>query len=99
MINENYFLEKEGVFYLLDILEVSPKSMQNLVLGCILDLMDNAKTLAHLMQWEGKNNQKIAHLLCHIWREEENDIGVLRDQFGVIVGKLKTNGTLKQNVL
>ncbi len=83
-------MEKEGIFYLLDILEASPKSMQNLVLGCVLDLMDNIKTLAHLMQWEGKENQKIAHLLCRIWREEESDIGVLRDQFGMIVGKLES---------
>jgi hypothetical protein len=90
MINENYLMEKEGIFYLLDILEASPKSMQNLVLGCVLDLMDNIKTLAHLMQWEGKENQKIAHLLCRIWREEESDIGVLRDQFGMIVGKLES---------
>lgn len=60
--------------------------MQNLVLGCLLDLSDNVKSLAHLMQWEGKDNQKVAHLLCNLWREEEKEIGVSRDEQGVIIG-------------
>ncbi len=87
MMNENYFMEREGIFYLLDILEASPKSMQNLILGCLLDLSDNVKSLAHLMQWEGKENQKISHLLCNLWRDEEREIGVERDDQGIIIGK------------
>lgn len=108
MMNENYFMEREGVFLLLDILEVgsqyflflqncqllifikaSPKSMQNLILGSLLDLSDNIKSLAHLMQWEGKDNQKISHLLCNLWRLEEKEIGVERDEQGVIIDTAK----------
>jgi cilia- and flagella-associated protein 69 len=88
IINEDSFIEKEGVFCLLDILEVTPKSMQNLILGCLLDLSDNPRTLTHMFQWEGKDNQKISHFLCNLWREEEKEIGVRRDENGAIVGKL-----------
>ena len=60
--------------------------MQNLILGSLLDLSDNVKSLAHLMQWEGKDNQKISHLLCNLWRDEEKEMGVERDEQGVIIG-------------
>lgn len=96
MLNENYFMEKEGVFYLLDILEASPKSMQSLVLGCLLDLSDNLKSLNHLIQWEGNNNVKIAHLLCELWRTEERDLGVKRDANGIIIDHQKPLVTKEQ---
>lgn len=59
--------------------------MQNLILGCLLDLSDNPKTLNHLLQWEGKDNIKIAHYLCELWRDEERDNGVERDENGIIL--------------
>lgn len=89
ILNEDYFIKKEGVFYLMDILEVSPKSMQNLILGCVLDLSDNPKTLTHILQWEGKANIRISHFLCDLWRTEENENGVERDENGIIANALK----------
>ena len=86
---EDYFIQKEGVFFLLDILEVSPKSMQNLILGCVLDLSDNPKTITHLLQWETKDHQKIAHFLCCLWRDEEREIGAQRDENGIILDTTK----------
>lgn len=89
VLNEDYFIQKEGIFYLLDILEASPKSMQNIILGCILDLSDNPKTLTHLLQWEGRNNCKIPHFLCELWRNEEKENGVERDENGIILNTSK----------
>ena len=60
--------------------------MQNLILGCILDLSDNPKTLTHMLQWESKDNNNISHFLCALWRDEEKDIGVERDENGIITG-------------
>ncbi len=85
IFNEDLFIQSEGVFYLLDILEVSAKSMQNLILGCVLDLSDNPKTLTHMLQWESKDNQSVAHFLCALWRDEERGLGVERDENGVIL--------------
>ncbi|XP_074659218.1 cilia- and flagella-associated protein 69-like isoform X2 [Tubulanus polymorphus] len=45
---EDIFLETEGVFLLLDLLETCPKSMHNLILGCLLDLTENPKCLPHI---------------------------------------------------
>ncbi len=89
LIVEDYFIQKEGVFFLLDLLEASPKSMQSLILGCLLDLSDNSKTLTHLLQWEGKDNSKIAHFLCDLWRKEESENGVERDENGIILNTSK----------
>lgn len=88
IINEDYFIQSEGIFNLLDIMEVSPKSIQNIILGCILDLCDNPKTLIHMLQWESNDNSKIAHFLCEMWRTEERDIGVERDSNGIIISKI-----------
>jgi hypothetical protein len=58
----------------------------------LLDLSENNKTLAHMLQWEGDKSQKISHFLCTLWRDEERDIGVPRDENGIILGKKKSFG-------
>lgn len=73
--------------------------MQNLILGCILDLSDNPKSLNHLLQWEGKDNIKIAHFLCELWRDEERDNGVERDENGIILSKKIGYNRLKEKNL
>ncbi|RUS81453.1 hypothetical protein EGW08_010793 [Elysia chlorotica] len=83
-ITEDYFLEKEGVFLLFDLLEVCPKNMHNVILGCLLDLCENPKTVNHVLTWRGKDGCTASHLLCQIWRQEESEIGVKRDNEGAI---------------
>ncbi|ELU15468.1 hypothetical protein CAPTEDRAFT_176397 [Capitella teleta] len=83
-VTEDYFLEKEGVFFLIDLLQNSPKNMHNLILGCLLDIAESPKTIAHIAAWRGPLDISAAHLLCDIWREEEEEIGVQRDELGAI---------------
>lgn len=83
-VTEDYFLEKEGVFLLFDLLEVCPKNMHNVILGCLLDLCENPKTVNHVLTWRGKDGCTASHLLCQIWRQEECEIGVKRDTQGAI---------------
>ncbi|XP_050388470.1 cilia- and flagella-associated protein 69 [Patella vulgata] len=85
-LTEDYFLERSGVFLLFDLLELVPKSMYNLILGCLLDLCENPKTMNHVLTWRGKDNSTAAHLLCHIWRNEDLDVGALRESTGAIAG-------------
>ncbi|KAI8483595.1 Cilia and flagella associated protein 69 [Branchiostoma belcheri] len=82
---EDLFLEKEGVFLLYDLLEVCPKNMQNVVLGCILDLCENPKTMVHINTWRGKKDRSAPNLLIEIWRTEESEMGVRRGPDGIIV--------------
>ncbi|KAH3715889.1 cilia- and flagella-associated protein 69-like [Dreissena polymorpha] len=81
---EDYLLEKEGIFLLIDLLEACPKNMHNLILGCLLDLCENPKTVHHVLTWRGKDNSSAAHLFCETWRSEERDLGVKRDNNGAI---------------
>lgn len=88
-ITEDYFLEKEGVFLLFDLLEVCPKNMHNLIMGCLLDLSENPKTINHVLTWRGRDSSSATHLLCHIWRKEEVEIGCKRDVHGAITDVAK----------
>lgn len=83
-MNEVFFLEKEGAFLLLDLLENCPDNMQNVVLGTIVDLLENKNTLAHVMLWCGKNEKTVAKLLVDLWCSEEKRLGVKRGPHGII---------------
>uniref|UniRef100_A0A1I8FUL0 Protein kinase domain-containing protein n=1 Tax=Macrostomum lignano TaxID=282301 RepID=A0A1I8FUL0_9PLAT len=51
---EDCFLEREGVYLLLDLLERCPSDLHSLILGVLLDLSsENEKTLPHLKTWKG----------------------------------------------
>jgi len=60
--------------------------MHNQLLGCLLDLMENQKTMSHISVWRGKDNITAPHLLCELWRNDESRLGVLRDATGSVAG-------------
>ena len=60
--------------------------MHNLVLGSLLDLSENAKAIPHINAWRGGGDISAAHLLCEIWRQEEHDMSVNRENTGAISG-------------
>jgi len=63
--------------------------MHNLILGCLLDLCENPKTIHHVLTWRGKDNASAPHLFCEIFRKEEQELGVRRTQDGAISDPLK----------
>ncbi|KAK6324004.1 hypothetical protein J4Q44_G00063430 [Coregonus suidteri] len=81
---EDVFLEKEGIFLLLDLLHSSPRNMQNVVLGTLLELCDNPKTMSHILAWRGQKGLTTSGLLLQLWRQEEAELGVSRDLYGRI---------------
>ncbi|XP_062034666.1 cilia- and flagella-associated protein 69 isoform X2 [Lepus europaeus] len=87
--SEDYFLEKEGIFLLLDILALSQKKFCNLILGIMVEFCDNPKTAAHVNAWRGKKDQTAASLLIKLWRKEEKELGVKRDKNGKIIDTKK----------
>ncbi|NWX37642.1 CFA69 protein, partial [Notiomystis cincta] len=84
-IAEDSFIEKQGIFLLLDLLALKEKNLCNIILGILVELSDNPKTTLHMSIWQGKRNQTAAKLLIQLWRQEELDLGVRRDQYGKIV--------------
>uniref|UniRef100_A0A8C6WCQ8 Cilia and flagella associated protein 69 n=1 Tax=Nannospalax galili TaxID=1026970 RepID=A0A8C6WCQ8_NANGA len=83
--SEDYFLEKEGIFLLLDVLSLNQKKFCNLILGIMVEFCDNPKTSAHVNAWRGKKDQTAASLLIKLWRKEEKELGVKRDKYGKII--------------
>lgn len=85
-LSENFFLENEGCFLLLDLLEVCPRNIQPNILGCLLELCcENPQMVKHILTWKGlKANVSAPHFLCKMWREEENQMGVSRQPSGAI---------------
>ncbi|NXH04731.1 CFA69 protein, partial [Loxia leucoptera] len=84
-IAEDTFIEKQGIFLLLDLLSLQEKNLSNLILGLLVEFSDNAKTILHMNIWRGKRGQTAAKVLIQLWRQEEMDLGVKRDQYGKIV--------------
>lgn len=68
---------------------MSPKNMHNLIVGCLLDLCENPKTVNHVLTWRGQNGSTAAHLFCEMWRNEEAEIGASRDENGAITGRVE----------
>lgn len=93
---EDLFLEKEGAFLLLDFIQSSPRSMQSVVLAALLELCDNPKTLTHVEIWRGEKELTAPVLLLQLWRMEEAEIGVKRDQHGRIADEKKPLLTMYQ---
>ncbi|XP_039193737.1 cilia- and flagella-associated protein 69 isoform X1 [Crotalus tigris] len=88
-ILEDYFLEKEGLFTLLDLLLLNQKNVCNLILGILVEFCDNPKTVSHINVWRGKKDQTAANLLINLWRQEEEEMGVKHDKAGRIVDTKK----------
>ncbi|XP_075068003.1 cilia- and flagella-associated protein 69 isoform X2 [Mixophyes fleayi] len=86
---EDYFLENNGMFIILDLLALNLKSMTNLLLGILVEFCDNPKTISHLTTWRGKNNETSPKLLVQLWKQEEEELGVRRDNYGRIIDARK----------
>nr|KAF6418072.1 cilia and flagella associated protein 69 [Rousettus aegyptiacus] len=100
--SEDYFLEKEGIFLLLDLLALNQKKFCNLILGIMVEFCDNPKTTVHVNSWRGKKDQTAASLLIKLWRKEEKELGVKRDKHGKIIDTKKplfTSFQEEQNIM
>ncbi|XP_028453342.1 cilia- and flagella-associated protein 69 isoform X1 [Perca flavescens] len=81
---EDYFLAKEGVSLLLDLLSSSPRCLRCNVLATLLELCDNANTLSYILSWRDSGGQTAPSFLLQLWRDEEEELRVSRNQHGGI---------------
>ena len=82
--NEKYFLESSGMFALLDLLEPSAKYLQSIILGCVLDLMENSMSIPHILTWENRDQTKAPKLMINLWKETERDLNINRGDLGIV---------------
>ncbi|XP_061679212.1 cilia- and flagella-associated protein 69-like isoform X2 [Syngnathoides biaculeatus] len=81
---EDWFLARDGVLILLDLLSSSPKCVHGVVLATLLELCDNQNTIPHILRWSDSAGRMAPSLLLRVWRREEEELGVARNQHGGI---------------
>ncbi|TKS88854.1 Cilia- and flagella-associated protein 69 [Collichthys lucidus] len=81
---EDYFLAKEGAFLLLDLLSSSPRCVHYNILATLLELCDNTNTVSHILSWRDDGGRTAPGLLLQLWRDEEEELMVSRNQHGGI---------------
>ena len=70
-LTESAFLELQGVFILLDVLERCPPDLHSLTLGILLDLCEGDAALQHALAWQGQTDVRlnVVHLLLTVWKQ------------------------------
>uniref|UniRef100_M4AP28 Cilia- and flagella-associated protein 69 ARM repeats domain-containing protein n=1 Tax=Xiphophorus maculatus TaxID=8083 RepID=M4AP28_XIPMA len=84
-ITENEFLWKDGAGLLMDLLHSSPRCVHSIILSILLDLCNNPNTRPLVLGWRDADGLTAPGVLLQLWREEEEELGVLRDKNGGIV--------------
>lgn len=87
MQNEAEFFCKDGLYDLLDLLEVKQGNLRKNLLNCLLDLLENPKTRFYVEEWKRKSvggSKGIQHLLIEFWNHEEAQIMVPVLEHGIL---------------
>lgn len=90
-LTEDQFLGMDGVGLLLDLLRSSPRCVHSIILSILLDLCNNPNTRPLVLGWRDADGHTAPGVLLQLWREEEEELGVLRDENGGIIGQTETN--------
>lgn len=75
--SRNAFLEKGGVYTLLDFLQTAPPSLYNILLGLLTELAEYPHTTKHMAHWSGTNDEDLVRLLVQLWEVECKRLGCL----------------------
>ncbi|XP_043993679.1 cilia- and flagella-associated protein 69-like [Gambusia affinis] len=84
-LTEDQFLGMDGVGLLLDLLRSSPRCVHSIILSILLDLCNNPNTRPLVLGWRDADGHTAPGVLLQLWREEEEELGVLRDENGGII--------------
>ncbi|XP_077447324.1 cilia- and flagella-associated protein 69 isoform X2 [Stigmatopora argus] len=82
---EDCFLAQDGALVLLDLLNSSPRNLHGVVLATLLELCDNQNTIPHVLIWSDGDGVTAPGLLLRLWRREEEELGIERNQHGGIL--------------
>ncbi|KAL1254867.1 hypothetical protein QQF64_012928 [Cirrhinus molitorella] len=83
-VTEDAFVAARGVDLLLRLLQRSPRRMLTPLMAVLLELCENPQAVTHLLQWSGERDATAPQLLLHIWRTDEERMGVTREPHGEI---------------
>ncbi|XP_030765417.1 cilia- and flagella-associated protein 69-like isoform X2 [Sitophilus oryzae] len=81
------FIEMDGIYLLLDIVQMSCLPTKIVALGVLIDLCEITECVPYLITWR-RNGQRIKSLLLDTFRQENTELHVKVDQYGAIVDPL-----------
>merc|ERR1719228_2343322 len=87
-IAEEKFLQLEGAFLLIDLLQKVPHQMHQVVMSCLVELSENPLSMQHFLTWRsskvkpGHQPITLPQLLIQLWKEEEIRMGCFRGKGG-----------------
>lgn len=75
--SELHFLEIEGVYVLLDLLEDAPDSLKRLILSSMCTILQNGKVFKYFVEWNSsKTTINATQLLIKLYEDEDKRFGV-----------------------
>jgi len=83
--NEQRFIDQDGLFQLLEVLEVGPMMLKRQCLGCLADLVENPRAARMFVQWNSDITMKGGlKLLLELWEEEQMRRGATNDRGEIV---------------
>merc|ERR1719247_2004008 len=83
--NEQRFIDQDGLFQLLEVLEVGPMMLKRQCLGCLADLVENPRAARMFVQWNSDITMKGGlKLLLELWEEEQMRRGATNDRGQIV---------------
>lgn len=67
-----------------------PQHIYSIILATLLELCENPNTLSHILSWRDDAGRTAPRILLQLWREEEAELKVSRNQHGAIAGQSHT---------
>merc|ERR1719482_1630123 len=83
--NEQRFIDQDGLFQLLEVLEVGPMMLKRQCLGCLADLVENPRAARMFVQWNSDITMKGGlKLLLELWEAEQLRRGATNDRGEIV---------------
>lgn len=79
-------------------MQAGPQRIHCIILATVLELCENPNTLPHILTWRDKARHTAPRILLQLWKEEEAELKVSRNQHGGIAGKSHILYTVCMNI-
>lgn len=68
-------------------MQAGPWRIHCIILATVLELCENPNTLSHILSWRNDAGHTAPVILLQLWRDEEAELKVSRNQHGGIAGQ------------
>ncbi|KAL7748277.1 hypothetical protein RI367_006236 [Sorochytrium milnesiophthora] len=100
IVNEEMLFHHRGIFALLDLLDDCSQSRQHFdallwhILGCLTELMENAKARSYIALWRSKNapDRDVIRTVLALWSQEYQHLNVQLGSHGELTGEREPLG-------